>query len=287
MSATEAGFRYPDIVRAGIHLVLDTPAQVEIRVDPDGERKADERRRRNEEWRERLRASGERPIEEVHPDLIARLPPLKTIHLQWLDTGYGKETWRDVGIHIDLERRRIHNGDCVLLGGGHKGSGALGVVLFALPVLVTISPYLYVRYRQWRLKERKNGMSRHAVSLMEKLKGQLDAETESLLREAFRNDWAHWRKMSRVLSFLEASALLDACDLTERRLEPVAGDALRKELIQEFVWRDVDGDMVGHVQLVGGKLHHGRFLGSAFEEPQVLMLLSRFRSRRVAAEDEE
>src|SRR5688572_1085066 len=209
MPASDAGFRYPDIVRAGIHLVLDTPAQADVRVDPDGERTAQERRRRGQEWRERLRASGERPSEEVHPDLIARLPPRKTIRLQWLDTGYGKETWRDAALHVDLERKRIHGGDSGLLGGGHKGSGAIGVLLFASPVLLAISPYLYVRARVWQSKERKRGMSRHAIALLEKLEGQLDPETEALLREAFRNDWAHHRKMSRVLTFLEATAMLD------------------------------------------------------------------------------
>jgi len=281
MSAIDAGFRYPDIVRAGIHYVLDTPAQVDIRVDPDGARKAEDRRRSREEWRARKGAAGEFP-----PHLLRKMPPTKTVHLQWLDTSY-EPTWRDADLHIDLERRRISNSDHLLLGGGHKGSGALGVVLFALPVLAAISPYLYVRYRHWRLKERKHGMSRHAIALMEKLEGQLDAETEALLREAFRNDWTHHRKVSRVLSFQEAAALLDACDLTERRSEAVEGDPIRKELIQEFVWLDVDGDMVGHVQLVDGRLHHCQFLGSTFEEPQVRILIGRFRTRREVGEDED
>lgn len=284
MSANELGFRYPDIVRAGIHLVLDTPADVEIRVDPDGERKAEERRRRQEEWQERKRADG---IDDIRPDMIGETPPIKTIHLQWLDAGDGKEAWRDAAVQVDLAKRRIHQAGSMLLGGGHKGSGALGVVLFALPVLLTISPYLYVRARLWSSKERRHGMSRHAISLMEKLEGQLDQETEDLLREALRNDWAHHRKMSRTLTMLEACALLDACTLTVRVAEPVEGDPLRKERLEEYVWHDVDRDLVGHAVLVDGRLHHCRFLGSTFEEPQVRILIGRFGVRREEAIDAE
>lgn len=283
MSAVDAGFSYPDLVRDSIRLFLDAPAACDVRVDPDGERKAEERRRHDEEWRERKRASG---IHDEPPHhLVWKPPPLKTIHLQWLDTSYDP-VWRDADLHVDLEKRRLYDpgGGIPFFSRGHSESFGW---IFALPVLVVLTPYLYVRVRRYRAEERKHGMSRHAISLLEKLEGQLDAETEALLREAFRNDWTHWRKMSRVLTFPEASAMLDACDLTERRLEPVEGDPLRKELVQEFVWRDADGDMVGHVHLVGGKLHHGRFLGSEFEEPQVLMLIGRFRGRRVLADDDE
>jgi hypothetical protein len=277
---TDLGFRYPDIVRAGIHLVLDTPADVRIRVDPDGEKKAEERAARRRSPR------AEAVLKEIVPDLIRPLPPLKTVHVQWLDTSYGGETWRDAALHIDLERRRIHD-HAHLLGGGHRGSGAIGVLLFSVPVLIVLSPYLYARSRIWRAKERKHGMSRHAVVLMEKLEGQLDAETDALLREALRNDWTHHRKMTRRLTMTEACALLDACALTERRSDPVPGDPLRNQLLQDLIWTDADGDMVAHVQLVDGQVHHARFLGSAFEDAQVMVLAGRFRTRTEIKDDDD
>jgi hypothetical protein len=282
MSGLEAGFSYPGLVRDSIRLVLDEPATVQVRIDTDGPRKAEECGRRNEEWQERKRASGIH--EEDSPHLIRKLPPLKTIHLQWLDTSY-EPVWRDANLHIDLDKKRLYDaGGVPFFSRGHSESFGW---IFALPVLAVLSPYLYVRARLYRADERKHGMSRHAIALMGKIAGQLDAETEALLREAFRNDWTHHRKMSRVLTFQEAAALLDACALTERRLEPIEGDSLRNELLQEFQWRDVDGDLVGHVHLVGGKLHYCRFLGSTFEEPETFMLIDHFLTASIVTEDEE
>lgn len=290
MSALDSGFRYPDIVRAGIQLVLDPPADFKIRVDPDGERKVEEHRRRNQEWRECKRASG---IHDVPRERIRPLPKLKTIHLQWLDTSYvhaGYEAvWRDANLHIDLDRRRLYDasGGVPFLSRGHQGSGAIGVMIFAAPVLLAISPYLYVRARLYGAKERKHGMSRHGIVLLEKLKGQLDAESEALLREALKNEWARHLKLDRRVSFEEAGAALDACALTERRHEPEDDDAFSKETLEDFSWFDDQGDMIGHAQFVDGRLHFARVLGSMFEEAEARALTARCRTRRVVEEGKE
>lgn len=280
MSGLEAGFRYPDIVKAGIHLVIDPPIDIEVRVDHEGERKAEERRRQHILFAVR-----------ADPDPRPR-PRLKTIHLQWLDKSYvhqGHEAvWRDVDLHVDLDKKRLHNdgGGIPFLSRGHQGSGAIGVVLFAAPVLAVMSPYLYVRARIYRARERKHGMSRHAIVLLEKIKGQLDPETEALLREAFKNEWTHDLKMGRRVSFQEAGEALAACDLTERRMEPVEGDGLRKELLRDFIWFDDEGDMIGHAQFVDEHVHFMRVLGSRFEDDEAKALTGRFRTRKAVVDDE-
>lgn len=278
MSGLEAGYRYPDLVRAGIHLVLDPPADVPIRVDPDGERKWEERHRRNKEATERHYGEGA-SIHRIRP-----LPPLKTIHLQWYDTSY-EPVWRDTHIHIDLEKKRFHQIEGWLIGRTHQGSGAIGVMLFAAPVLLAISPYLYVRARLSRSKERKHGMSRHGIMLMDKLKGQLDAETEALLRATFENEWKHDVKVGRRVSFKEAGEALSKCDLTERRMEPVEGDPLRKELLRDLLWFDDEGDMIGHAQFIDRHDHMMHVLGSTFEGEEAQALTERYRSKKIIDED--
>lgn len=281
MSGLEAGFRYPDIVRAGIQLVLDPPADVPIRVDPDGERKWEERRRHNREWAEEKRASG---IPDIKPDLIRPLPPIKTIHLQWYDTSY-EPVWRDTHVHIDLEKRRFHQIEGWLIGRQRHGSGAIGVVLFSAPVLAVISPYLYVRSKLYRSKERKQGMSRHGIVLLEKLKGQLDAETEALLVRVLKNEWDLERKLSRRVRYHEALEILQHCDLTvrimaERHVETPT-------LMGDFQWRDDEGDLLGHIQFIGDHVHFSHVLGSQFEEEQVRALITWYRSCRIVYDLEE
>ncbi len=229
---------YPSIVRAGMQLVSEMPILPEVRVDPDGERKADEKRRRAEEWRRRC------PDSEAFPEhLIRKMPPLKSIYLQWLDTST-EPVWRDTSIRIDLESRRVHDADG-LLGGGRSGSGAIGVFIFSSPVLLLTSPYLYARSRLWQARERRQGMSRHAIVLLERLKGQLDDATERLLREALRNDWTHHRKMTRRVTFVEARDLLTECGMTFARY----GDPGTFPRGETRSWRDADGDLVASCEL--------------------------------------
>jgi hypothetical protein len=286
MSGLEAGYRYPDIVRAGIHLVLDPPLDVEIRVDPEGESKAEARRGHHQAWRERQRASG---IPDIAPDMVRPMPKLKTIHLQWLDTSYAP-VWRDADLHIDLDKKRLYaaGGGIPFLYRGHQGSGAIGVFLFAAPVLAVLSPYLYVRSKLYRSKERRHGMSRHGIVLLEKIKGQLDPETEALLREALKNEWTHDCKVNRHVSLREAGAALEACDLTERVSEPVEGDPIRQQRLCSLIWTDDAGDMIGHAEFVDGRVHFMHVLGSRFfEQEEAETLCARFRSRRVLSDDDE
>lgn len=281
MSGLDAGYRYPDIVRAGIQVVLDPPVDIEIRVDADGERKAQERQRNRREWAEQRRASG---VDDFPSHLIRPLPPIKTIHLQWYDTSH-EPVWRDTDIHIDLEKRRFHQIEGWLIGQQHQGSGVIGVMLFSAPVLAVMSPYLFARVGIYRAKERKHGMSRHGIGLLKKLKGQLDAETEALLVETFRNEWRQHLKMNRKVRFDDAPELLLNCDLT-LRVGPHEY-AETPALIGEFLWQDDAGDLMAHAQFVGERLHFMRVLLTEFEEEQAKALIARYRSFRIVSHTEE
>jgi hypothetical protein len=280
MTGLDAGYRYPGIVRAGIHLVLDPPVDVEIRVDAEGVRKAQERRATKRRCADERRASG---IHDLPPDMIRRLPPIKTIHLQWFDTSH-EPVWRDTSIRIDLEKRRFHQIEGWLIGQEHHGSGAIGVMLFSAPVLAVISPYLFVRATIYRSKERKQGMSRHGISLLKKLKGQLDLDTEALLAETFRNEWTHHLKMDRKVRFDDAPELLLQYDLT-LRVGPHE-HAETPTLIGEFMWKDDEGDLMAHAQFVGESLHFMRVLISEFEEEQAKALITCYRSCRIVSDEE-
>jgi|GEM_PF-3565628 len=271
------------IVREGLQLVTDAPSIPKLRVDPDGERESEERRRHHEEWEEKKRASG--IDDSTPPDMIMKMPRLKTIHLQWLDTSYGP-VWRDTDLHVNLDEKRMYSVSGVpFLGGGHKGSGAIGVVIFASPALLVLSPYIIAKNARWQSRERKEGMSRHAIVLMERLKGLLDPETEALLREALRNDWTHHRKMTRSVTFAQARAALTECELVESRF----GRPDRHPRGVVRYWRDADGDVIAHGEAADESPNPLviKVFGSAFEGADAEKLLGVYLHRREAAEDED
>lgn len=262
MRESESGFwfvvkNYPGIVREGLRLTTDGPTVPKLRVDPDGERKHAEHVRAQESL-----------------DVVAttgKMPPQThlTIYLQWIDRSY-EPAWRDTSIVIDRAARRVLKIDGWLLGRRHEGSGAIGVFIFASPALALLSPYILTRNAAWRARERKEGMSRHAIVLMERLKGQLDRETETLLREALKNEWAHDRKMTRRVSFAEARDLLSECTLAVGTY----GRPDRHPRGESRVWTDADGDVVASAEFSAGDPNPPKILvlGSTFEGDDVRIL---------------
>lgn len=242
MRQSESGFwyvvkNYPGIVREGVRLTTDGPTVPELRLDPEGVRKREARIR----FRRTFHIGDP---EAAPPDPEPKpAPRTRMIHLQWLDKSYDP-VWRDTDIEIDLDARRLVRIESWLLGRRHEGSGAIGVFIFASPALAVLSPYILTRNALWRSRERKEGMSRHAIVLMERLKGLLDEEAEALLRDALRNDHAHHRKMTRRASFVEARDVLTECELVVARF----GKPDRKPCGEVRSWRDADGDVVAHCE---------------------------------------
>ncbi len=276
MSNSDRGFNYFDIVRAAIHLVSDPPLTGAIRVDPDGERKVEERRQRAEAWAAEKRAQG---IVEPwdRPDFKPRpTPPLKTLRLQW----YGGEEprWHDERLHINLATKRLYNDGAGIpfLGHVRHGSGAIGVVLFATPVLLLLSPYLIVRGRIRRSREEKAGMSRHAIALLERLRGQLDAETAALLEAALKNEWTADQKMARRVSIEEAYDALSSCRLKVNHYG-VPGE--REPCGVARYWIDAEDDCIALMEVQNKQVDPPelRVMGSVFRGEEALRALCYYR----------
>ncbi len=272
MPNDQDGFNYFDIVRGAIHLVSDPPSQCLVRVDPDGARKAEERRERAQKWADEKRAMGIVEPWDLPGYKPRPTPPLKTLYLQWSDGAEGSE-WHDEMLHINLETKRLYNdgGGIPFIGRVRHGSGALGVVLFASPVLLLLSPYLVLRARIYAAREERAGMSRHAIALLEKLRGQLDAETETLLLQALKNEWLRDQKLARRPTREEARTILTGCRLETRRF----GRTGRPPVGEMRCWYDAEGDQVAMIERSDDHVNPEslRVCSSIFEGPEALELL--------------
>lgn len=264
---------YPRIVSEGFRMATGGPRIPKLRADPDGEKKAEERREHHRKWSETLRASG---IPEVTADLKSghRAPPVKTIHLQWYGAEY--DVWHDTSIYIDLEKIRVYQCESWMLGRGHTGSGAMGVALFSAPFLLLGLPYIWSKNKLHDSREKKAGMSRHAIALMKELEGCLGSDDESLLREALKNEWLWEQKMHREVSFEEACDLLDACDMVEV-VRPT--DKISPKL-HGYYWFDDAGDHIGDGNMEDGKHSRVSVLRSEFEGEEAKELTKHFKTRR-------
>lgn len=275
MTLKEKLLSVPALIGAGISLWIDAPRKVKLVVDHDWEaRRAREREAQEARY-------GKMPRSTLRASRVRRLPPLKCIHMDFWYPYDGKEHKATCRLAIDLEKRRIDPTytSSWLLGHEHQGSGAIGVALLTLPVTLLLSPFLVATNAVYRSQERRNGMSRHAAAVLEALRGQLDAETEALLTEAFRNTWRHEQAMSSRVTLEQAKALLATCDLHEEYV-PKEADIGGTEA-RGFHWLDDRGEQVADGSFYGSRDHYVRVLGSHFEDADADALIGCHRSRTV------
>ncbi len=192
---------YPSIVMDGIRMVVGVPRRFDLRVDHDWDA-----RHKAAGGGHRLpigRDSSHFPVRKSQPQ-----PPLKTIHLMLRDERGGRSHLR---ISINLETRRIDESytSMSLFGRVYLGSAGIGVALFSAPVVLPLLPVLLVTGGVYLALEKKRGMSRHGWTLLDALKGQLDAEIEALLTEALRNTWKDDQERARI-EMEEVIATMDA-----------------------------------------------------------------------------
>ncbi|MBI4433360.1 hypothetical protein HY632_01155 [Candidatus Uhrbacteria bacterium] len=191
--------------------------------------------------------------------------------------------WYDCQIAINASRVRIEFGSHTsahLFNREHKGSGIIGVLIFALPVLFLTLPITLpiAKYRSWR--EQRDGMSRHARAILDALAPDLTLDDAALLECAFRNTWRHERTMARTVTFSEAAALLSQCQLHHMELSP---DSLGGPSTSA-VWHNTDGDVVArHMNNAHSSADHFtiRVLGSEFTATQARTLLTCYQTKTV------
>lgn len=198
-------------------------------------------------------------------------------------------------IVIDLDKKRIDDRTTDwLLGQEYLGSAAIGLVLLTLPITIPAAPFIALSRSYYAHLEQRREMSRHAVALLDALKGQLDNETQLLLEDALRNTWKHEQYLSRRLTFAEAKELLATCELKVRMraratLTPEARNA-DVRLISSYEWIDANGDYVAQCRSPGlGNISVG-VLGSEFatsDEYDVRELLDCFREKTYESPDDD
>lgn len=196
---------------------------------------------------------------------------LKHIRLERLNETTG--SWYACSIAIDLERCRVdvHRSCPDLFGPAYLGSAGIGILIFSVPFAFVSAPLLFAVNTYHQAMERRHGMSRYGVAVMNALKGQLDAETEMLLTEALKNTWRHEQELQRKISFEDAQPFLNQHTLTEQRfpsgkLESADWHNLDQERVAS-AWGDEKDNVTVFV------------LGSTFEGEQAKKLLERFKER--------
>lgn len=275
---------YFDIVREGIHHVSDTPLVVEVRVDPDSEKVEERIRQHQAQYEQDRRASRASNLLGQHMEHLQSEPPTKRLHLQWRydaeDPGWSSEI---LSINLATKRLTDHGAGNPLLGRQRAGSGAIGVVVFASPVLLLLSPFLIVRSRAYAAREARAGMSRHAIALLDKLREQLDRETTSLLEEVFKNEWQRAAKLDRRPSFDEAHKLLLTCHLDVSRF----GEASARPYGEARHWFDDHGDRIAAYEYEDGQTDPPRLrvCGRVFLGRQARSLLDVCKSRIDQSDD--
>ncbi|KPJ85979.1 hypothetical protein AMJ57_01145 [Parcubacteria bacterium SG8_24] len=273
----------PRLIWGGIHLWVDPPRRLRLKVDHDWDK------RRAREQAEMERVTGTVPRSARAPGRSARAahqpPPLKHVHLNhWYRRG-GKKHRSDCSVAIDLERRRIDYTYTSnwLLGREHKGSGLIGVAVFSLPFMLPLAPFLWLANRYYGLMERRRGVSRHGWALYRAIRKQLDSATAELLLEALKNDWRHDRRMAQQVTLEEAKSILGRCHLYETT---VSDERVKKSRMyagikpQSFHWFDGD-DQIASGRFHGEYEHHVQVFRTIFENDEADELIGYFRTREV------
>ena len=269
----------PALILGGIDLWVRPPRKLKLVVDHDfearreRERQADEERDKGKPW-STFNAPDARPY-----------PPLKCVHMDQHYKRDGQELRSGCTIAVNYKTRRIDHtySSSWLLGKEHQGSGLIGVALFSLPFMLPIAPFLWLANKYYRTMEKRRGMSCHGHALLKAVRGQIDRETEALLAEALKNDWAHDQEMVRKVTFDEAKEILELCDLREEAIdEESALERGISENTREFHWFNDQEDMLAQGRFYDHRGEHFvEILGSTFEGVDADALAGCYRNRQV------
>lgn len=276
----------PSFIGYGIRQWTEPPPKYELEVDHDYEA------RRARDRQEAIDLYGEEAMNGELPGIFRNLAlhrPMprqhKSIHAIVRSVDGRREEPFPVEIRIDVERRRIVGGTSGSWifdnRDDHNVSYAMAMMLTA-PLAAVLSPYVITVRAYYRWVEKRHGMSRYGVVLLEALRGQLDAETEALLVEALKNTWVADQAASRQVSLKEAKELLGRCELREwRTSEERAAIWNRGHVSFGYYWFDDRGNNVARGQFCGKREHLIAVLGSDFYGTEADELVTCYRTREM------
>jgi len=265
----------PALILGGIDLWVRPPRRLKLVVDHDYEA-------RREREHQELLAEGfsDAVLPHARP-----YPPLKCVHMDQYYKRDGQECRSECSIAVNYKTRRIDYtySSSWLLGKEHQGSGMIGVALFSLPFMVPLAPFLWLAHKYYRTMEKRRGMSCHGHTLLRALKGQIDRETEALLTEALKNDWAHDQEMARRVTLDEAKEVLMRCDLHEEAIDKESAvESGMSENAREFGWTNDQDDVLARGSFFDSCADHCvEVLGSTFEGADADALIGCYRSRQM------
>jgi len=263
-----------NIALGGIFLWVRPPLRLKLRVDNDWERR---RQEENEKVFGKYYKSPSSSLNKIFP--AHPVPPMKMIHMQFWRSDY--KCWADCGIAINLEKKQIeYSYSSSWLFGKEYDESALGVMVASLPITLPLSPIIILVGRYYRMMEKRRGLSRYSHAILKALKGQLDAETETLLITALKKEWQKDEYIARHISLKEAKQLLYQCHLYESRGTEDWSDE-ESYGWQQCTWFDENGICVGFMQVRNECLDNCWVLGSHFEYEEAKLLPAYFKTREL------
>jgi hypothetical protein len=158
-----------------------------------------------------------------------------------------------------------------------NSEGNREVVVVALPLLIALMPALWAGNKFYGRHEKRRGMSRHCVAVLDALAGQLPAYAEALLTKVFENEWRCPQKLVRKVSFEEAQKILSGCVLI---MEQDMSGSLCK-----LIWYDDDGDAVARADAQDGTVGEVCVLDSNFRDEHAAALIECYRKRSIFTPD--
>ena len=186
-------------------------------------------------------------------------------------------SWVNARIDIDAKTRKIDwaRTSSWLFNQEHKGSGAIGVAIFTLPITIPLSPILLAARGAYRLREKRRRMFRHGAAILDRIGKDLDAETRLLLEDALRAEFDYQERMNRRISLKEARELLQTCRLHVAQTPTFATHS----------WYAPDGAFVAQGDPRMYNELEVKVLGSSFRGPAATDLLSAFAHRDIEPYD--
>lgn len=163
----------------------------------------------------------------------------------------------------------------------HRGSAAIGIFLFSLPITLPLALPLLAYNGYYSRKERTWGMSRHAHAILEAVRAQLSPEDYGELQDAFRKTWAHEQKMAVKVTFHEAQRRLQRLERLSRATHPY-GDPRLAETFYE--WHDAEGQVLATGHLYPEEHRQIQVFGSEFRDNEARVLIECYASTREMSE---